>query len=305
MSASDQEYKHTGKNVSVSREDLMNAVHERLSEYDVLNNDQKSKLSNPYVDPVFVKTSDNKTVQVPRCIQNSVVMKWKTTKGSSHTRLDNSNRYVFNDPYVMNQDLKDKRSIGGYEPSCNDSSDRDYMEYGSPVSVSLDKKKCTGNSMNSMNSMASNGATPRDIGLFDADINIDMAMEEEQNISGYSPDDTDNNCPVTGCHDTRYQSKDQSGCSGIKVKNIDMSKVNAVNNMGNNRMMYKNFKDQDNDYAYNNDIPYGIIEGMDAEMDEERDEECDVTYKYMFYLLLLAIIFTIYVYKKNNGTGLF
>jgi hypothetical protein len=109
MSNSNQNYRHTGKNLSVSREDLVQAVREKLAEYDSLNNNQRAKYPNPYVSPVYAKTSDNKTVQVPRYLQNAVIVKWKTTKGSSHTRLDNSKRSSFRDPYVMNCDINGVR----------------------------------------------------------------------------------------------------------------------------------------------------------------------------------------------------
>ncbi|VBB18548.1 hypothetical protein YASMINEVIRUS_1011 [Yasminevirus sp. GU-2018] len=107
MSRQAQSFKKTGKNVTVSRDDLINATTERLAQFDSLPAEQKMKASNPYQDPVLVKTSEGKMVQVPRYIQNVAIVRWRSDKLSSHTRMDRRKRYAGRDPYIMNRDLKD------------------------------------------------------------------------------------------------------------------------------------------------------------------------------------------------------
>ena len=120
MSKKTQSFKKTGKNVNVSRDDLINATTEKLAQYDSLLPGQKKGVPCPYQNPVYVKTSDNKMVQVPRYIQNLAIMKWKSCKlsshvrmdkrkNSSHTRIDRRTRGAGHDPYVMNDELKNAR----------------------------------------------------------------------------------------------------------------------------------------------------------------------------------------------------
>jgi hypothetical protein len=104
-----QGFKRTGKNVSVSRVDLLNAVTDRLADYDSGVRDKSGKPFNPYVDPVYVKLADGKMVQVPRYVQNIAITKWRVMKNRSspHTRMTKNSRYTERDPYIMNRDIKD------------------------------------------------------------------------------------------------------------------------------------------------------------------------------------------------------
>jgi hypothetical protein len=115
-------YKKTGKNVTVSKDDLVNAMLERLMDYDSMTPSQKSEMINPYNDPINVKVGGNKMVQVPRYVQNIAINKWLSLKrradmtgidsqqnvNSSHTRIANRTRYASQDrdPFVMNRELR-------------------------------------------------------------------------------------------------------------------------------------------------------------------------------------------------------
>ena len=146
MTDNNQGYKKTGKNVTVSKDDIVNATIERLMEYDSMQPDQKSGMVNPYNDPVNVKVGGKKMVQVPRYVQNVAIKKWLSLKrradmngldgrndgrneggqnsvNSSHTRIANRSRYASQDrdPFVMNRDLR------GVEGALDD--DREMNEF--------------------------------------------------------------------------------------------------------------------------------------------------------------------------------
>lgn len=101
-----QTFKKTGKNVTVSRDNLINATLDRLQEYDSFNDVQRSKEPNPYSDPITVILENGKMVQVPRYVQNAAIVRWKSNKLSPHTRMDRRKRYADHDPYIMNRNLR-------------------------------------------------------------------------------------------------------------------------------------------------------------------------------------------------------
>lgn len=122
MSESTKTFKRTGHNVTVSREDLINATIERLMSYDSMSPSERKKVSNPYRAPVYTKVEGGKTVQVPRRIQHLAIVKWDSMKqrselaGSStdprpHKRLTNKTLYSVRDPYVMNKELNNVQGI--------------------------------------------------------------------------------------------------------------------------------------------------------------------------------------------------
>lgn len=125
-------FKKTGRNVQVSRDDLINTTIEQLMKYDSVPPAQRSKMSNPYTDPVHTKVAGGKTVQVPRYIQHAAIVRWdilkkraatvngvgmKSNGAEAHTRLAKRERYSARDPYVMNREL---RSVEGADDDGED-----------------------------------------------------------------------------------------------------------------------------------------------------------------------------------------
>lgn len=98
-------YKKTGRDVTVSREDLINVTLERLMEYDSATDTKRSRMKNPYDEPIYTKVAGGKTVQVPRYIQNAAIVKWNVLKTNSHTRLARRKRYAGTDPNMLNREL--------------------------------------------------------------------------------------------------------------------------------------------------------------------------------------------------------
>src|SRR5271167_3569132 len=100
MSGNTKAFKKTGRNVTVSRDDLINTVIDRLMNYDSMSKAEKKNITNPYRGPVYTKVEGGKTIQVPRQIQHLAIVKWVSMKKradlsespvqnpqSSHTRL--------------------------------------------------------------------------------------------------------------------------------------------------------------------------------------------------------------------------
>jgi hypothetical protein len=111
-------YKKTGRDVTVSREDLINLTLERLMEYDSATDAKRSRMKNPYDEPIYTKVAGGKTVQVPRYIQNAAIVKWNVLKTNSHTRLARRKRYAGTDPNMLNPEL--------YQNTDNDDDPEDY-----------------------------------------------------------------------------------------------------------------------------------------------------------------------------------
>lgn len=353
-----QSYKHTGKNVSVSREDLVQSVRSKLAEYDVLSPEQKTKKANPYVDPVYAKTADGKTVQVPRYLQNAVIVKWRTTRGTAHTRLDNSTRYAFKDPYIMNKDIKGAMN------------DIDREDCGMTIRDLDEHQKFIAQKRSEVGSRqvpdvrygmgGSAGDLPRDYYINEgADIEYHRKMKQNAlHTKGYDHsdeiiDDYDSfyASPATRSMKTSPQKKKQLEGPAAYAENSDEHGMIGIDdevvldegsieqyasvgdgddeecgnrehiydqnakkckpcNMGDNRVIQRGKRDDNSGYeyddryendAYDVDVSEGsgdIVENMDG-------CEYDNTYKYLFFILLLIVLFLGYNYKKNKGTGLF
>lgn len=147
---SSKSFKKTGRNVQVSRDDLINTTIEQLMKYDSMSHPQRTKASNPYTDPVHTKVAGGKTVQVPRYIQHAAIVRWDILKkraatvngvgssvGSSegqgaHTRLAKRERYSGRDPYIMNRELR------GVDGANDDGQDMDEFN-DFPVDKELTK----------------------------------------------------------------------------------------------------------------------------------------------------------------------
>jgi hypothetical protein len=135
-------FKRTGRNVTVSREDLINTMIDRLMNYDSMTRAEKNKVSNPYRAPVYTKVSGGKTVQIPRHIQHLAIVKWTSMKKRAelsessiqdgHTRLNKRTRYNVRDPFVMNKELN---QLGGEKSDIYDDRDPSSMD------LSADRKE--------------------------------------------------------------------------------------------------------------------------------------------------------------------
>lgn len=102
-----QDFKRTGKNVSVSRDDLINAAKEKLAQFDAMTPDQQKQNPDPYNAPINIIVANGKLVQIPRYIQKAAIdMRRSDQMMSPHTRIARRDRYAGNDPFIMNRDLK-------------------------------------------------------------------------------------------------------------------------------------------------------------------------------------------------------
>jgi len=153
MSESKKVFKKTGRNVTVSRDDLMNDVIDRLMNYDSMSPSGKKKVSNPYRGPVYTKVDGGKLVQVPRQIQHLAIVKWVSMKKRAdmsnapvqdpHTRLSNKTRYDVRDPFIMNRELRNIK--GKNELSDMDSDNPSTMDLVSIRKENIDSRRAVGN----------------------------------------------------------------------------------------------------------------------------------------------------------------
>ncbi|ARF11545.1 hypothetical protein Klosneuvirus_1_402 [Klosneuvirus KNV1] len=65
-------YKQTGNKIPVTKDELINYIHEQLTFYDV----GKLKDMNPYTQPIIYITKEGKMIQVPQEIQQEAVASW-------------------------------------------------------------------------------------------------------------------------------------------------------------------------------------------------------------------------------------
>lgn len=100
-------YKKTGRNITVSRDVLMNCVINRLQEYDNSSPVGKRNMNNPYIDVIYAPIEGGKTVQVPSDIHEDAIQEWTQSKHNVDEDIQrnesNIRRQTYdNTPYVHN-----------------------------------------------------------------------------------------------------------------------------------------------------------------------------------------------------------
>jgi len=68
------QYQYTGKSHPVNKNQLIQSVFDAIDEFENEPDDQN--ILNPYQEPVVVKLTDGKIIQVPSEIQNEAIEKW-------------------------------------------------------------------------------------------------------------------------------------------------------------------------------------------------------------------------------------
>ena len=68
------QYQYTGKSHPVNKNQLMQSVFDAIDEFE--NEQDNHNILNPYEEPVVVKLTDGKIIQVPSEIQNEAIEKW-------------------------------------------------------------------------------------------------------------------------------------------------------------------------------------------------------------------------------------
>lgn len=121
MSGNPNVFKKTGRNVSVSKNELINVTIDKLMHYDSLTPKQRKNKKCPYTEPIFTKLNGGKMIQIPENIQKIAIAEWKTLRekigddskyAEAHTRLGRRERYQKGqDPYIMNPDLTSTPSM--------------------------------------------------------------------------------------------------------------------------------------------------------------------------------------------------
>ncbi len=138
MSGNANVFKRTGRNVSVSKNELVTVTIDKLMYYDSLTPKQRKNKKCPYTEPIFTKLNGGKIIQIPENIQKDAIMEWKTMKSKAgndskyseaHTRLGKRERYLGQDPYIMNPDLSSSPSLTiGNEVDADYSTDNELSK---------------------------------------------------------------------------------------------------------------------------------------------------------------------------------
>jgi len=90
-------YRKTGRNISVSRDDLINAVIDKLHIYDNASPQNRKKMTNPYRDVIYTNTKEGKMVQVPSDIHEDAIQDWEESKQNVEEQHNQShNTVVYN-----------------------------------------------------------------------------------------------------------------------------------------------------------------------------------------------------------------
>ena len=218
-------FKKTGKNVTVSKEDLVSATVERLMDYDSTSPSDRKGKTNPYTDSLYVQVANGKTVQIPRYVQHAAIVKWDSMKNAAdnnnsvdrqtgHTRIDRRKRYCGSDPYIMNKNLQD----GSYLPEGGPDDDIDYddvepdMELNKLRKWENRNKGAVGSDMVPNEKYGKGGAygdLPRDYEIYNAytapSIQDNQQWGEEPKPGQVMPDDLDDLEYPLGEYNLAYQ----------------------------------------------------------------------------------------------------
>jgi len=203
MSKPTRTFRKTGKNVTVSRDDLINAMMDKLQEYDALADDQRSKMPNPYSDPINITLADGKMIQIPRYVQNAAITRWRANILSPHTRMDRRKRYSGRDPYIMNRDLKGVKG---------DRDDFEYCDYGlmdrnlnSQLIGDIQRRRAVGQTSvpdERYGRGGSYGDLPRDFEIFDR--RIERGVDDTTYLSDKNTPDRVNPVGYYDVYDPNY-----------------------------------------------------------------------------------------------------
>lgn len=106
------DYMRTGRNIKVTREDLLNAVFSRLEQCDQLQKKGRKLAPCPYEEIIIVQLPSGKTIAVPKDIQEEAIKIWIGNIPQAHTRLRKNARYTRDDPFIMDPSLHNSPGHG-------------------------------------------------------------------------------------------------------------------------------------------------------------------------------------------------
>lgn len=279
-------FKRTGRNVQVSRDDLINVTIEQLMAYESTPRSKRARLPNPYTDVLYTKVDGGKIIQIPKYIQHAAILRWDELRARSrpikidvdsrpqgaHTRLDNRDRYADADPYVMDKDLR--RDLDDEYPA-----DYDYPADDQPNYPYTAQRRSE--------------YVDDQVQGIDSDINAEI-----QN---------------TDTHSEKYAYLDDNETPNNNVSNISDAYDTGCRSCAKNPVIYRGQQDRSDNDHYN---PYGnnryadtdtdvdIDADFDADADSDEDNndtkiETENIYKYLFFIMLFILAF-IFIYYRNK-----
>jgi hypothetical protein len=85
----DIQYKHTGNQINIPMNEMINFVHDKLYEYDeMIKATETMPNSSPYKDPVYYTTEEGKMVQIPDYVQKQAVSMYMQSKVGQTAKPD-------------------------------------------------------------------------------------------------------------------------------------------------------------------------------------------------------------------------
>lgn len=347
MSGNANVFKKTGRNVSVSKNELVTVTIDKLMYYDSLTPKQKKDKKCPYTEPIFTKLDGGKTVQIPENIQKEAIIEWQTMKSKAgddskyseaHTRLGRRERYLGQDPFIMNPDLTSSPSLTiGNEVDADYSTDNELSKLRSHERRSRSHVGGSTVPDQRYGSGGSYGDLPRDYEIFSRRLTENIGdYPDQRNINGkthsnkvnpFSPNQYDEiqddllhasdsfddqgieNCApiehmddLVGANDNNNDNNDYDDVASCKTCEYDDTDDYLLDDE-NDQYDVKN-----GNYRYYDDTVHRVDPGYErtvTDMLERYDDNLyadnSSTYKYLFFFLLLVLIVLFINYKRNNG----
>ena len=324
--------KKTGNNVQISREELINATIKNLIDYDNLSIQEQKNQTNPYINPVYVKTSNGKIVEVPQTIQKFAIDKLnqynhehRTFKKQTNFDGENTVRYVNHDPFIMDQELANE-PIGNvndksYVNSYDDEHIYDVHEEQNIVNVGKTVL------FNPSHQGGSYGDLPRDFGLFQekTNQNIDTNVYYDYKKHTIYPskyyDDNNNYDTKNPLLQSKHQYMNSDTIIGVEYDDDDVQElphestkiltempseqsecstcINEYVNHCDNITEQSECSTCINEYVnHENQI---INDELNDNIEEIENfyESYDYIYKYLFYVMLCIVLFILFKKTKQ------
>ncbi len=218
-------FKKTGRNVTVSRNDLLNDAINKLKIHDTLSEQQKKNNRSPYKHTIYTKVEGSRTVEIPKDIQIEAIKKWNINKqmeyqtesqngAGAHTRLARRTRYSGLDPFIMNQEIAP--SDNTFDCADNFLIDQELSKL---YEQERQRKKVVGYvkvADDRYGKGGSYGDLPRDFEIFNRDVSVNMEIHpdpESQSLRNKSG----------GLIPNQYQYQDQYKENGLKFQDQVLS----------------------------------------------------------------------------------
>lgn len=254
-------YKRTGRRFKISHDDLLNKVYDKLSIYTNLSVHKRNGVQNPFEQPIIIKLSNGKLIEIPKNIQKIAIDNWMSSNAKypqvnsqknhsgptcndiGHTRLHNRDRYkqysssnssIPIDPFIINNDIND------YQQKIQNNED---YEINKLRSYEINKNKSFDNIRSNVKNLY--GELPRDYEIFNRGgpsymmypDNVDNCADNAADngvyngVANYFDNYVDNNDTNNDCGINNINKKRKFINRGPKNQNNYMDNIIGIENI--------------------------------------------------------------------------